>query len=263
MKLITVTSPATDVGKTFMATGLAETASKMGKRVIYIDMDKAVGDSIRVLGIEQRKYPTVINYANHRIEEYARTKHGAYLLAKPDSAYDDFLAKDARKLLNFLKENFDLAIIDLGISIEAPYWGIFVQEADLAMLVTDCDNKALFRIQEFLKKAYCIPKNDWTLLINSREKRGIYTPRQMQRILESEEEIDKIFQVPYFSNIEKQNPKVFPIGETFAKALIDLAFSKENKNTLAEYEPNEDVVIGETFIYKEEELEQKDTISFL
>lgn len=46
MKLVVVTSPATDAGKTFLATGLTETAAAFEYKVIYIDLDKPVGDSL-------------------------------------------------------------------------------------------------------------------------------------------------------------------------------------------------------------------------
>ena len=39
MRLIAITSPATDAGKTFIATGLAEGLARRGIKTLFIDLD--------------------------------------------------------------------------------------------------------------------------------------------------------------------------------------------------------------------------------
>ena len=152
MKLVVVTSPATDSGKTFLATGLTEMAAAFEYKVIYIDLDKPVGDSLRVFGLRHKKeIPTISTYQSYSVEEFARTPAGGYILPKPDNINEKFSLEDARTLIATLKNDFDVAIIDLGASLETPFWRYFVEQADLALLVTDCDDKALYRIQELLK----------------------------------------------------------------------------------------------------------------
>lgn len=230
MKLVVVTSPATDAGKTFLATGLTETAASNDYKTIYIDLDKPVGDSLRVFGLRHKgDLPTITTYKKYDLESYARTPVGGYILPKPDNINEVFTVEDASNLINNLKENnFDVAIVDLGASLEAPFWKSFVEQADLVLLVTDCDDKALYRIQELLTKVYAKPPKGYTLLINNREgKQSYYTPHQMYRTLSSYEEISNTFKVPYFKNLEKKTPKTFSPREKFAEDLLRLILSSQ------------------------------------
>lgn len=266
MKLIVVTSPATDAGKTFLATGLTETAANYDYKTIYVDLDKPVGDSLRVFGLRHKKdIPTITNYSQYELEDYARTPMGGYVLPKPDNINEKFDANDASNLIKSLSNNkFDIAIIDLGASLEAPFWKSFVEQADLVLLVIDCDDKALYRVEELLNKVYAKPPRGYTLLINDREgKRSHYTPHQIYRTLNSYEEISNIFKIPFFKNLERRTPKTFSAKEKFAEDLLRLALSTQSKEDfkfLDEYIPKEEIKEPETIKQKEIETDFKKDI---
>ena len=66
MKLIAVTSPATDAGKTFIAAGIAEAATYHNLKTLFMDFDNPVGDALRVFGVSSHNlYPTLGDWASY------------------------------------------------------------------------------------------------------------------------------------------------------------------------------------------------------
>jgi diguanylate cyclase (GGDEF)-like protein len=219
MKLIAVTSPATDAGKTFIAAGIAEAATYHNLKTLFMDFDNPVGDALRVFGVSSHNlYPTLGDWASYPDPwgGCLKSKAGTYLLPRPNMLDEEI---DAEGLLKSV-EDFDLVIADLGTDYRQEYWRLVVNQADLALLVSDCDEKALVRIRQFLNSK---PANkEWTLIINSRERKGYYTESQIERELSGE--VQQIISLPYFPEAEQRSPKTFPPESVHLARVLNLLF---------------------------------------
>ncbi len=200
MKLIAITSPATDAGKTFIAVGIAEAATQQNLKTLFVDFDNPVGDSLRVFGVSpQHIYPTLGTYKDFQWQDCVKSAAGTYILPKPNMLHETI---DAADLLSSATD-FDLVVADLGTDHKQQHWETIINQADLTLLVSDCDEKALVRLREFLNSR---PTNkDWTLVVNSREKKSYYTESQIAR--ELSEQTKNVFTLPYFPDAEKKIPK--------------------------------------------------------
>ena len=221
MKLIAVTSPATDAGKTFIAAGIAEAATYHNLKTLFMDFDNPVGDALRVFGVSSHNlYPTLGDWASYPDPwgGCLKSKAGTYLLPRPNMLDEEI---DAEGLLKSV-EDFDLVIADLGTDYRQEYWRSVVNQADLALLVSDCDEKALVRVRQFLNSK---PANkEWTLIINSRERKGYYTESQIERELSGE--VQQIISLPYFPEAEQRSPKTFPPESVHLVRVLNLLFSE-------------------------------------
>lgn len=214
MVLITLTSPATDAGKTFIAVGIAEAAAYLGLKVLFIELDNPVGDSLRVFGIKPKKvYPTIATWMDHDWEECLKTKNGTYLLPKPDMLHESI--EDVAGLLR-KADSFDLIVVDLGTDFRQKFWKDFINFSNLAILVADCDEKALVRVQEFLAKR--VSDTDWYLIANTREKKGLFPPKQI--IKELETEVSEVLIMPHFPNVNNQLVKSFPNDSEYGRNIL-------------------------------------------
>lgn len=219
MKLIAITSPATDAGKTFVSAGIAEAATYHNLKTLFIELDNPVGDSLRVFGLSPNfVYPTLGTWENYNNvwEECLQSHRGTYILPKPDALSEDM---QIQNLLHQLHE-FDLVVADLGTDYRQNYWETIVEAADIAFLVSDCDEKALVRVKTFLDSR---PANkEWSLIINSREKEGYYTEDQVAR--ELSDRISTIITIPYYPDAEKRSPKTYPPESYYMAYILNMLF---------------------------------------
>lgn len=221
IKIIVITSPATDAGKTMIATGLAEAATARGKKTIFLDMDTPVGDALRVFGISNPgPYPTLSSWKVYHDpwKHSIRSKSGTFILPKPENPQEIITRSDAEKLIEECR-GFDLIIADLGSDFSQPAWNLFAEKADLRLLVVDCDEKAVVRVREFLNKTS--DQYDWTLVINQREEKGYYTPKQITRMLKDETIVKTVITAPYMKYITERQPQTFSPDHIFAKGILD------------------------------------------
>ena len=204
-----------------IATGLAEAATARGKKTIFLDMDTPVGDALRVFGIsDPGPYPTLssLKVYHDPWKHSIRSKSGTFILPKPENPQDIITRSDAQKLIKECR-GFDLIIADLGSDFSQPAWSLFVEKADLRLLVVDCDEKAVVRVREFLSKTS--DQYDWTLVINQREEKGYYTPRQITRMLKDETIVKTVITAPYIKYITERQPQTFSPDHIFAKGILD------------------------------------------
>ncbi len=219
MNLIAVTSPATDAGKTFIAASIAEASTNRKLKTLFIDFDNPVGDSLRVFGISPRaNYPTIGSWKNHNNlwEDCLKSHAGTFLLPKPEILHEQI---DAPGLLEVVS-GFDLVVADLGTDFRQDHWEYIIDQATLALLVSDCDEKAFVRIQSFLNTV--VVKKEWHLIVNSREKDNYYSEDQIVR--EFTGRVQNIITLPYFSDAEKKSPKTFPPDNPFILEILSIVF---------------------------------------
>ncbi len=221
MKIISITSPATDAGKTFIAASIAEAASARKIKTLFLEMDNPVGDSLRVFGASAKgMYPTMATWQNYSWEECLKSHAGTYILPKPDALNENFNLSLIEGLAGF-----DLIVADLGTDYRQNYWEYLISRSDLAILVSDCDEKAVVRIQTFLQS---VPlKREWILIVNAREKNSHYPASQVERVMK--DDIGNSLVIPYYPEAEKSTPKTLPPGNPEITALLDRFFDKPSE----------------------------------
>lgn len=184
MKTIVITSPATDAGKTFIACNLAAAAAERGVATALLDFDLAVGDIVRALGLEEearRPHPTVVSWKDYRDPAAAALKGpgGVAVFPRPENPFEAFDPASALDLFRTLAGSFDLAVADAGADVGAVHWPVLVRAADEILLVADCDEKAVFRVKQFLTKHGPLVAGKCRLVVNQREERSRYRPRDV------------------------------------------------------------------------------------
>lgn len=224
--LVVVTSPATDAGKTFLAAGIAEAAAFRGLKTLFVEMDMTVGDAARVFGLAEAAHsphPTVATWREYPnlLTACLKTPSGVRVLPRPEITSETVSEEDAESLLFAAKNRFDLIVADLGVDCCMECWAAMVRRADAAFLVSDCDEKALARMQRFLS-SYCPanPPEKWILAVNAREKKGAYRPDDVARFLTDTREIARVIRIPHFSGVEKRAVKTFPPDSRFAEEAL-------------------------------------------
>lgn len=226
MRLIVITSPATDAGKTFLAAGIAEAAAVRGLKTLFMEMDMTVGDAVRVFGLAEAArvpHPTVATWNEYPDLAAAclKTPSGVCVLPRPELMPETVSAESVESLLSAVKNNFDVVVADLGVDCYVDCWPVMVRSADVAILVSDCDEKALVRVKRFLTSCCpASPPGKWVLAVNAREKKGAYSPRDVERFLAGAAEIGGVARIPYFPGAEKNPVKTFPPDDRFAEDIL-------------------------------------------
>lgn len=221
MKIIVVTSPVTDAGKTMLAAGLSETAASLNCKTLLVDVDNPPGELQKVFGYShQPSHSNLGSWTEECWESCVRSPRGAYLLPGNEMPGDSGF-RGLEQLISSAGEYFDLVVIDLCLQPGGYSNGGIVERADIAVLVADCDRKAMFRLNEFLESCPWRSCSGWTLCINNREgKNSYYSPAQMVRYLSRQSKITKTIEIPFYTNMEKTYPYTFEADEGFAVELL-------------------------------------------
>lgn len=142
--VITVTSGKGGVGKSTTTANLAVGLANLGKRVVAIDFDIGLRNLDMILGLENRIVYDVVdvmegrcNLAQALIND--KKSKSLYFLPASQTKDKDILNKEkVKKLINDLKESFDIVMIDSPAGIESGFeHSIFL--ADRALIVSTPD----------------------------------------------------------------------------------------------------------------------------
>ncbi|MGB9848814.1 MAG: hypothetical protein ACPLSY_03170 [Moorellaceae bacterium] len=74
-----------------------------------------------------------------------------------------------------------MAVADAGADVGAVHWPVLVRAADEVLLVSDCDEKAIFRVRQFLARHGPAVAGKCRLIVNQREERSRYRPIDVVR----------------------------------------------------------------------------------
>lgn len=221
MRLIAVTSPATDAGKTFLSAGISEALACRNFRTLFVELDVAVGDALRVFGLTEKAikpHPTVATWKEYSdlAKACLKTPSGVCVLPRPE-VMTQSADTDITDLIELAADSFDFIVADLGSNWYSETWAAIIKKTDTAFLISDCDEKALVRLQRFLNDSIlCEPPHGWILAVNTREKKGFYRPEDVVRNLGNKDEITGVIRIPYFQNAEKLAVKTFNPASEFA-----------------------------------------------
>lgn len=142
--VITVTSGKGGVGKSTTTANLAVGLANLGKKVVAIDFDIGLRNLDMILGLENRIVYDVVdvmegrcNLAQALIND--KKSKSLYFLPASQTKDKDILNKEkVKKLIDSLKESFDIIMIDSPAGIESGFeHSIFL--ADRALIVSTPD----------------------------------------------------------------------------------------------------------------------------
>jgi septum site-determining protein MinD len=147
-EVITVTSGKGGVGKSTLSANLAVGLSELGKKVVAIDFDIGLRNLDMILGLENRIVYDVIDVMEGRCNlsqaliNDKRSKNLYFLPASQTSDKNVLDREKVRKLLEELKKDFDIIVIDSPAGIESGFeHSIFL--ADRALIVSTPDVSAV------------------------------------------------------------------------------------------------------------------------
>lgn len=142
--IITVTSGKGGVGKSTTTANLAVGLANLGKKVVAIDFDIGLRNLDMILGLENRIVYDVVDVMQERCNLAQalindKKAKNLYFLPASQTKDKDVLEKEkVQKLLENLKESFDVILIDSPAGIESGFeHSIFL--ADRALIVSTPD----------------------------------------------------------------------------------------------------------------------------
>lgn len=147
-EVITVTSGKGGVGKSTLSANLAVGLADLGKKVVAIDFDIGLRNLDMILGLENRIVYDVVDVMEGRCNlsqaliNDKRTKNLYFLPASQTSDKNILETEKVRKLLEDLKKDFDIIVLDSPAGIESGFeHSIFL--ADRALIVSTPDVSAV------------------------------------------------------------------------------------------------------------------------
>lgn len=177
MKTILVTSTFPGEGKSWVASNLAVTFAQAGKRVVLIDADMRKGRLYNVFGVSPR--PGLSSYLsgyneNERpgdFSNYIRETEieNLYLIPAgniPPNPSELLVTKRMRELLNELKRNSDVIIIDATPSILVTDALILARNADTTIIVSAYKETKKDNLEQVIKNIKNVGGNIAGVVLN-------------------------------------------------------------------------------------------------
>jgi pilus assembly protein CpaE len=126
-KIVTVFSPKGGTGKTMLATSLATTFARRGRRVLLVDLDLQFGDCAITMGVDPEKtiYDVVMTSGDldpDKLSGYvALHPSGVHVMPAPMRPEDAELVAEDRvaHLLEIAKEAYDVVVVDTAAHFHA------------------------------------------------------------------------------------------------------------------------------------------------
>lgn len=136
-KIICVTSPTENNGKSFVSRSLSKKLSDMGYKTLLMDCDLVRGDQHKELKKSKITEQSFFEIQESNIENY-HISDNLYFIPKIQNLIDKFnFVHNDRYLekLTFLKEHFDFVIIDTAPALSISETSILMSYSDINMLL--------------------------------------------------------------------------------------------------------------------------------
>ena len=183
-KVILVTSSIPGEGKSFISSNLATAFAQTGESTLLIDSDLRLGRIHKVFGISNAKGLSNLLVGQNVVDcaEYIKKTNipNLYIIPRgtvPPNPSELLNSTNTKKIINFLRENFDRIIFD-GVPINGlPDSLIMASLVDRVVLVTSCGYTKIDELMEAKKALEKIDANVAGVVVNraSGTKRGKYS----------------------------------------------------------------------------------------
>ncbi len=183
-KVILVTSSIPGEGKSFISSNLATAFAQTGESTLLIDSDLRLGRIHKVFGISNTKGLSNLLVGQNVVDcaEYIKKTNipNLYIIPRgtvPPNPSELLNSTNTKKIINFLRENFDRIIFD-GVPINGlPDSLIMASIVDRVVLVTSCGYTKIDELMEAKKALEKIDANVAGVVVNraSGTKRGKYS----------------------------------------------------------------------------------------
>lgn len=183
-KVILVTSSIPGEGKSFISSNLATAFAQTGESTLLIDSDLRFGRIHKVFGISNSKGLSNLLVGQNVVDcaEYIKKTNipNLYIIPRgtvPPNPSELLNSTNTKKIINFLRENFDRIIFD-GVPINGlPDSLIMASLVDRVVLVTSCGYTKIDELMEAKKALEKIDANIAGVVVNraSGTKRGKYS----------------------------------------------------------------------------------------
>lgn len=183
-KVILVTSSIPGEGKSFISSNLATAFAQTGESTLLIDSDLRLGRIHKVFGISNSKGLSNLLVGQNVVDcaEYIKKTNipNLYIIPRgtvPPNPSELLNSTNTKKIINFLRENFDRIIFD-GVPINGlPDSLIMASLVDRVVLVTSCGYTKIDELMEAKKALEKIDANIAGVVVNraSGTKRGKYS----------------------------------------------------------------------------------------
>ena len=181
-------------GSTTIATNIAIVLHRLTKkRTLLVDLDLELGEVSLLLGAQPRFNFVDLIENFHRMDSgllasyIEQHESGVHLLSAPFHPERAAVASgdEIRRILHFLRQNYDYVIVDTSKSFAAPTLAAFDQ-SDLVFLVANLDLPSLRNIQRALPMLRrVLPKGEeqLRLIVNRYQKDGDISVEDVKRTL--------------------------------------------------------------------------------
>lgn len=183
-KVILVTSSIPGEGKSFISSNLATAFAQTGESTLLIDSDLRLGRIHKVFGISNTKGLSNLLVGQNVVDcaEYIKKTNipNLYIIPRgtvPPNPSELLNSTNTKKIINFLRENFDRIIFD-GVPINGlPDSLIMASLVDRVVLVASCGYTKTDELMEAKKALEKIDANVAGVVVNraSGTKRGKYS----------------------------------------------------------------------------------------
>lgn len=183
-KVILVTSSIPGEGKSFISSNLATAFAQTGESTLLIDSDLRLGRIHKVFGISNTKGLSNLLVGQNVVDcaEYIKKTNipNLYIIPRgtvPPNPSELLNSTNTKKIINFLRENFDRIIFD-GVPINGlPDSLIMASLVDRVVLVASCGYTKIDELMEAKKALEKIDANVAGVVVNraSGTKRGKYS----------------------------------------------------------------------------------------
>ena len=183
-KVILVTSSIPGEGKSFISSNLATAFAQTGESTLLIDSDLRLGRIHKVFGISNTKGLSNLLVGQNVVDcaEYIKKTNipNLYIIPRgtvPPNPSELLNSTNTKKIINFLRENFDRIIFDCVPINGLPDSLIMASLVDRVVLVTSCGYTKIDELMEAKKALEKIDANVAGVVVNraSGTKRGKYS----------------------------------------------------------------------------------------
>lgn len=183
-KVILVTSSIPGEGKSFISSNLATAFAQTGESTLLIDCDLRLGRSHKIFGVSNEKGLSNLLVGQNVVDcaEYIKKTSvpNLYLIPRgtvPPNPSELLNSTNTKKVIKFLKENFDRIIFD-GVPINGlPDSLVMASLVDRVVLVTSAGYTKIDELMEAKKALEKIDANVAGIVVNrtSPTKKGKYS----------------------------------------------------------------------------------------